>query len=110
MQYTFSDGIYRTTNTFCFTIKYKGEIIVLVVPEGFAWNGVTGFKTTKKTLVPSLVHDYLIYDERINGNKRFTRKEMDEIFIILCRIYQVPKYQIGIFKLGLNVNRNILMG
>ena len=106
--FSFSDGIYRTKIIFKKRIEFKGKKIDIEVPYEFAWNGVTGFRTTKKTLIPSMIHDWLIYDRRINGNERFTRKEMDEIFLWLCKMYRVPVWERMIFKVGLSANRDIL--
>lgn len=109
MKNVFSDGVYHLTEDVFYKLNFKGKDILIGIPRMFSWNGVTGFKTTKKLLIPSLIHDWLIFDERINGSRRFTREEMDEIFIIACKLYGVPSWQIWICRRGLNINRKILM-
>lgn len=108
--FTFSDGIYRTKQEIEISLVYQNKKIKIAVEDNFGWNGVTGFKTTLKTLIPSMVHDFIIFDERINGNKRFTREDMDKIFIILCKMYKVPSWKIVLFRTALCINRKILMG
>jgi len=103
--FSFSDGIYRTKEKLVYHIKVRGKMIRVEVEKNFGWNGVTGFFTNLKTLVPSLVHDWLIFDEKINGSKRFTREEMDEIYIIMCKVNKVSKFVLTIFRIGLKINR-----
>lgn len=108
MTYVYSDGIYTLTDKYTMILKYKGKIIRVRVPKGFSWNGITGFRTTKKTLMPSMVHDWLIFDERINNYKGYTRKEMDEIFIILCKMNKVYFFELSLFRIALFMKRNVL--
>jgi hypothetical protein len=107
--FIYNDGVYTIEYNFKYITMFKGEWIEINIPSGFSWNGVTGFKTTTKTLVPSMVHDWLIYDKRINGSKVFTRKDMDMLFLNICKINDVPRLSRLLFRIALNVNRNVLM-
>lgn len=108
MKYVYSDGIYTLIKPCRITLKYKGKKIHILAPKGFGWNGVTGFRTTEKTLMPSMIHDWLIFNERINGNKRFTRKDMDKIFAILCKENKVCYIELSLFRVALFMQRNVL--
>ena len=69
MEYVFSDGIYTLTKNESEIIKIGGINESIIAPKGFSWNGVTSYRTTGKTLKPSMIHDWLIFDERINRIK-----------------------------------------
>ena len=97
----------RYPTTFGITPRYDFAWAGVSLPVSYG--GVTGFRTTSKSLRPSMVHDWLIYDERINGNDIFSRGEMDEIFLILCKVCGVPYWERVLMKQGLAINRNILM-
>lgn len=86
---------------------------VLKVYDGYAWDGVTGFREHEKTMLPSLLHDVLYQfmamdDSPVpHADSDMTRKEhvnlIDDYFIKLLKANNVSKPKIKLFKQGIKL-------